>query len=269
MFKYIQNLFNKLKPIEALNVGTDLGGKFKPTIVMLHGIGATYKTWDVLNAELDTSKYRIIAIDLLGCGLSPRPKGCQYCVDDHVKYLRKTIKKLKIRRPFKIVGHSMGSIIAARYCRLYPSRIKEVFLLSLPIYFKDNKNVNFSHKRTDFYLKAYEFISQKKDLTIKYSKHVRNILRIKDGINIDEDSWDGFSRSLRNTIIKQNTFDDISNLKLPVHIIFGALDEFLVQENVFKLDKFKNVDITKLSGINHTITPRFAKSVAEIINKSY
>lgn len=269
MIKFFKDLFNRIKPIELLNIGFDSGGRNKPTIIMLHGIGATYQTWDILIKELDTEKYRIIAIDLLGSGGSPAPEGCKYYVEDHVRYLQRTIRKLHIKKPFKIVGHSMGSIITAHYCRLYPNDVKEVFLLSLPLYSKDSKNVNFSHKRTDLYLKAYEFIVNNKNLAIKSAKHARNILRIKDGIYVDDNSWDGFSNSLKNTIIKQKTYDDIENLTLPVNIIFGSLDELLVQENIYKLDKFKNVTITKLNGINHTINTRYAKSVAKIINDSY
>lgn len=139
MFKLLKAFSNRFKPIKSLHVGFDSGGRNKPTILMLHGIGATYQTWDILIKELDIEKYRIIAIDLLGSGKSPAPDGCEHYVDDHVKYLRKTIKKLRIRKPFKIVGHSMGSIIGARYCRLYPIGISEAFMLSLPIYSKDNK----------------------------------------------------------------------------------------------------------------------------------
>ena len=269
MFESIKNFFNYLKPIKSLNVGFDSGGKNKPTIVMLHGIGATYKTWDILIKELVSDKYRIIAIDMLGSGKSPTPKNCQYTIDDHTKYLRKTIKKLNIRKPFKIVGHSMGSIITAHYCRLYPKVVSEVFMLSLPIYFKDDDNANFSNNRTDLYLKAYEFLSQQKDLTIKYSKHARNILRIKEGIYVDEESWDGFSNSLKNTIIKQNVYDDIKNINIPINIIYGSLDQLLVQENVNKLNEFDNVKITKLTGVNHVINKRFAKSVAKMICESY
>jgi len=269
MLRSIKDFFNYLKPIKPLNVGFDSGGRNKPTILMLHGIGATHQTWDILIQELDADKYRIIAIDLLGSGDSPAPKGCEYNVDDHTKYLRKTIKKLKIRGSFKMVGHSMGSIIIARYCNLYPRSISEVFLLSPPVYFKDDENSNFSNKRTDFYLKAYELLSQQKDFAIKYSKHIRNILRIKDGIIVDEKSWDGFSCSLKNTIIRQNVYENIKNINIPTNIIYGSLDQFLVQKNVNKLDEFDNVRVTRLVGINHVISKRFAKSVADIINNSY
>lgn len=269
MLSFIKNFFDRIKPIQSLNVGYDSGRRGKPVIIMLHGIGATNQTWDVLINELDVSKYRIITIDLLGAGKSPSPDGCNYYVNDHVKYINKTIKKLHVRRPFMIVGHSMGSIIAAHYCRLYSKDVDRAILLSLPIYSKENQNIKFSHKRTDLYIKAYEFLINNKDLAIKTAKHARNVLRIKDGIFVDDSSWDGFSKSLKNTIIKQKTYDDIEKLSIPIHIIFGALDELLVQENIFELDKFKNVTITKLSGINHMINPRYAKYVAKVIDEIY
>ena len=267
MFKFVKKVFYRLGLIKILNVGFDSAGRDKPTIVMLHGIGATYRTWDGLIKELSADEYRLIAIDLLGFGDSPMPVDCEYNVESHVKYLRKTLKKLKIKKPFKIVGHSMGSIIAAHYCHLYPKDIQAAYLLSLPIYSKGDKDSAISNKLTDFYLKAYKLISQKKDFAIKYSKHFRNILRIKDGLLVDEKTWHSFSLSLQNTIIRQHVYYDIKNAKLPVHIIFGSLDEFLIQENVYKLEKFKNVTITKLAGVNHTINKRYAKSVASIIGE--
>jgi len=251
-------------------VAFDSGGKNKPTIVLLHGIAATSKTWNSLIKELDTDKYRIIALDLLGFGESPKPIICEYDVNDHVASVHKTIKKLKIKKPYKMVGHSMGAIILARYGRLYPREIKELYLLSLPLYPKDSElHTNISRTRTDFYLNAYEFLSQNKDFTINNSQILRKLLRIDDGIDVNESNWNSFSLSLKNTIIKQNTYDDIKNIKLPVHIIYGAFDEFLVQETVNKLKVFDNVKITKLQAINHMVGSRFAKEIAKQITKNH
>jgi pimeloyl-ACP methyl ester carboxylesterase len=264
MFKFL-NIFT---PTRSLYVAFDSGGRRKPTVVLLHGIAATSKTWDLLIKELDTDAYRVIALDLLGFGKSPKPVACGYNVDDHVASVHKTLKKLRVRKPYKIVGHSMGAIISARYCRQYPKEIKEVYLLSLPLYLKDSElHTNISRTRTDFYLKAYEFLSQNKDFTIKNSQIIRKLLRIDDGIEVTEENWNSFRLSLKNTIIKQDAYNDIKNTKLPVRIIYGTLDEFLVQKIVDKLATFKNVKITKLQTINHMVGSRFAKEVARQITK--
>jgi len=266
MYRLFQKIVGLFKLTPGLHVGFDSGGQNKPVIIMLHGIGATYHTWDGLIKELSADRYRIIALDLLGFGDSPMPADCEYTVEDHAKYVRRTIKKLKVKKPFILVGHSMGSIISAHYCRVYPNDVRRAYLLSLPIYSKVEKNLKVSNVLNDVYIKAYNLISQKKDFAIKYSKHLRNLLRIEDGLNVDEKTWHSFSLSLQNTIIRQHVYFDIKNTDTPIHIIFGSLDEFLVNENVNKLGIFKHVKITKLPAVNHTINSRFAKSVATIIN---
>jgi len=137
MFKFLKYLINTLKPIQSLYVAYDSGGRQKPTIILLHGIAATSKTWVPLIKELNTDTHRIIAIDLLGFGKSIKPTDCKYTVDDHTMYIRKTIKNLRIKGKYKIVGHSMGAIIAAHYCNLFPGDISKAYLLSSPLYRDD------------------------------------------------------------------------------------------------------------------------------------
>lgn len=266
MFSFLKRIIDRLRPIQPLHVAFDSGDKYKPTIVLLHGIAATSSTWDLLIKELDTKIYRVVALDLLGFGLSPKPKNCKYTVDDHVNYVHKTLIKLKISPPYKIIGHSMGSIISARYCLRYPKGIKQIYLLSLPLYLKDNTLHNIiSRKQTDFYLNAYQFISQNKKFTITNSQRLRKLFRINDGMKINESTWNSFRLSLLNTIINQDTYSDIESIKIPVHIIYGNMDQFLIQDSVGKLAKFENVKITKLLAIDHTIGSRFAKEVAKLI----
>lgn len=266
MSEFIKLFLNKLKPIKLLHVAFDSGGKRKPTIILLHGIAATSNTWNPLIKELDLKKYRVVSIDLLGFGQSPKPFDCKYTIEDHIKYIRKTIKKLKITKPYKIVGHSMGSIIAARYGRMYFEEIDKLYLLSLPLYFKDDElHTKISRKHTDLFLKIYDFISQKKKFTISSSQNLRKFLRINDGIEVNDETWDSFRLSLKNTIIKQNTYDDINNIIVPIEIIYGALDQFMVQENISKLAIFSNINVTRLNFVDHSIGARFAKKVSEII----
>lgn len=265
MFKFLKYLINTLKPIQPLYVAFDLGDRRKPTIVLLHGIAATSKTWVPLIKELKTDTHRIIAIDLLGFGKSIKPTYCNYTVDDHTMYIRKTIKKLRIKGKYKIVGHSMGSIIAAHYCILFPGDISKAYLLSLPLYLDDPELNIIAQKRKDLYMKAYEFILQNKDSTINNLQFLRKLLRIEDGIDVNEENWNSFKLSLQNTIIIQDAYNDIKNSTIPTQIIYGAFDEFLVPESIDKLAKFNHVTVTKLPAVNHLLGSRFASVVAKRI----
>ena len=266
MFRYLKNIINKLKPLELLHVAFDSGDTNKPTIIFLHGIAATSSTWNPIIQEIDANSYRVIAIDLLGFGLSPKPVNCDYGVYDHVAYVHKTIKKLNVKKPYKIVGHSMGSIISAKYCLKYPKEIDSAFLLSPPIYINgDETQTAIARTQTDFFLILYRFISQKKGFTIAYSQHLRKLLRLKSGMEVDEENWNSFRLSLKNTIIHQNTFRDIIMIKKPVKIIYGSMDEFLVQNSINNLAGLNHVTVTRLIAVDHSINGRFAKeAIAQI-----
>lgn len=268
MFKFLKKFLNIFKQHEKLFVAYDSGGNNKPTIVLLHGIAATSKSWEFLINELDTKKYRVIALDLLGFGQSPKPTDRIYDVFDHVKCINNTLDELNISQPFMLIGHSMGSIIALHYTRQYPHKVGKLFLLSLPLYTKstDLSLSALARKQTDLYLNAYQFLSQKKNFSIKYSKKIRDFLHLNDGIDINENNWNAFRQSLINTVVKQNVLEDIKSINKPIQIIYGALDSLLVQENIIKLAKeVKNVNIIKVPLVHHLVDARFAKSVAHQI----
>lgn len=163
----------------------------------------------------------------------------------------------------------MGAIVAAHYYTVYPSGIKHMYLLSPPIYIKnDDTQSIFSRTRTDLYLEAYKFLSEKKKFTINNSQLLRNLLSIKDGIDVNEGNWDSFRLSLMNTIVKQDTYNEITNAKIPVSIIFGSMDEFLISESIDRLSKFRHITIKKLVAINHIVGKRFAKEVVRLITST-
>lgn len=270
MLSLFKKIFSIFKPAKLLNVEFDNGDVNKKTIVLLHGIAASTATWEFLIKEIGLNDYRVIGIDLLGFGKSPKPTYCDYSVDDHIKYLRKTLKKLSIKKPYMMIGHSMGAIITAKYCSLYKNDINHAYLLSMPLYVKNNsEKKNIFDAQTDMYMKAYDFMTQNKDFTMKYSQVISKLLHLENILDINEENWHSFRKSLKNTIMNQNTYEDIKKIDIPLRIIFGTLDEFLVQGFYDKLATTKNISITKIFAMNHSINLRYAKIIAKQIRKEY
>lgn len=259
---YLYKIIQQLKSISASSVAFDRGKSYVATIVLVHGIAATSDTWRILLDSIDLDRYRVIAVDLLGHGHSPAPN-CEYTVDDFVKSIHKTIHHLHLRQPFIIVGHSMGSIIAARYGRLYPRQLISEYLLSLPLYPRENAfHSRSSRKYTDAYLNVYDFLLNNKDFTIRTAQRVRKLMRLGDGIDINEGNWDVFYKSLKNTIIDQDTYSDIrATKKLPISIIYGGMDQFLVSENIEKINLQPNVRIKKISVADHRVDARICREL--------
>ncbi len=78
-------------------------GEVTDTIVFLHGIGGTSRYWKNRVLPL-TTNYRLILIDLLGYGQSPKP-WAKYTVDRHVEEIYQVLHE---HESLTIVGHSFG-----------------------------------------------------------------------------------------------------------------------------------------------------------------
>src|SRR6185295_7411703 len=91
-----------------LHVAGDSGSG--PVVVMIHGIASSSVTWQNVVPLLEP-RHRCIRIDLLGFGGSPAPADADYTLEEHVAAIARTIRSLRLREPFVLVGHSMGGLI--------------------------------------------------------------------------------------------------------------------------------------------------------------
>lgn len=98
-----------------------------PPLFMIHGIGASRRSWDGLVKEL-RSKFRCIAYDLRGHGRSPMTP-VPFALDDLVGDLEALRAELGIERAH-FIGHSLGGMIGPAYARRYPQHVETLGLLS-------------------------------------------------------------------------------------------------------------------------------------------
>lgn len=250
----------------TLNVTFDEGGKGKPTIVFLHGLAATSATWEPIRNKIDRTKHRIIAMDLLGFGDSKSPKNCQFTVQEHTKYVRNTLNKLGVKKPFKLVGHSMGSIISVHYAANWPKELHAVYLISPPLYITDNRLTTARAKReTKILFKAYEYFRGNKSFTVKNAQRLRKVLRIDDGIDVTDSNWDAFQSSLLNTIENQNTYEEIKKSRTQFFLIYGNFDEFTIKDNLDRVSELANVHRTIVKGVDHVVGNKLSEEIAKTL----
>ncbi len=252
---------------ETLEITFDRGPKDAPAIVLIHGIAATSKTWLELKELFDYEDQRIIALDLLGFGKSPSPKHASYSSNEQCRYIRRTLKKAGVKKPFTIVGHSMGSIIAANYAALWPKELTEtIYLVSLPLYIKPSKNQPTNIKwQTNIYHSAYGFFLKNREFTIKGAQQIRKLLKLKDGIDVREDNWHSFRLSLKNCIEDQETYLQILESAKKFKIICGKLDEFAVKPALKLVGKQDNVQEIYVPGADHVIGKKMARAIRKEI----
>ncbi|CAI5940428.1 unnamed protein product [Closterium sp. NIES-64] len=56
---------------------------------------------------------RVVAVDLLGWGKSPKPRDCDYSIEEHVSWIERTVIAPLNISTFHVVGHSMGCLVGA------------------------------------------------------------------------------------------------------------------------------------------------------------
>lgn len=81
-----------------------------PPLVLLHGFGATLFTWRFLVEPLAAS-HRVICVDLLGFGASPKPRDADYSVRAQSMRIEALLTELRLSNPV-LIGHSFGGAVA-------------------------------------------------------------------------------------------------------------------------------------------------------------
>lgn len=85
--------------------------------IMLHGLGGTAQSWELVAGHLQHTDFQWLAIDMRGHGLSDNPaKG--YTLSTYSRDLFALVEHIGAKR-FVLVGHSLGGYLALEYARRY------------------------------------------------------------------------------------------------------------------------------------------------------
>lgn len=90
-------------------------------LLLVHGITTWSFIWEGLMPIL-AQRYRVLALDLLGCGDSSKPLDQSYALKDHASRIKRFIDALGLG-PLHYIGHDLGGgigqIMAVRYPGLF------------------------------------------------------------------------------------------------------------------------------------------------------
>ncbi len=204
----------------------------KLTVVLLHGIGANSLTWakalTYLKGTTSMKDIRFVCYDWLGFGRSKKSKKLEYNYTEQLTALENSLEKLKATSPIVLVGHSMGTLLAATYSKNHKRQIKELILISPAIFSRDE----------------IKYLSANAEQTPFYQKIDKKILEDRAFVN-----------SMTNIVFNeknQKTFEDLS---MKTTFIYGENDIMISQKNVEYLLKKnkKNITGVKTTG-RHSVT---------------
>lgn len=110
-----------------LNVAVG-GEAHAPTIVLVHGLGSTWRFWRPLLAPL-ANHFRVVAIDAPGFGRSDLLDGDRYDLGAAASRIVRALDELDVERAM-LVGHSFGGGLVGRTTVDHPTRVDRLAMLA-------------------------------------------------------------------------------------------------------------------------------------------
>lgn len=219
--------------------GRDLQTAKKPkaTIVLLHGINSSTAMWEPLAKKLP-KQTRVIAIDLLGFGDSPRTSWPSYQVRVQARSVAATLFLMKIRGPVIVVGHSLGALVAIDFARRYPLMTRQLILVSPPLYDIEREPESGIAYRPRLLLRdIHTAISAHPEMVTKLIGLASQYKLFNRGFDASKIDTSIFLGTLESAIINQTSMRDLIRLRQPVTVVTGKLDPFVSEPTVKRLSK--------------------------------
>jgi pimeloyl-ACP methyl ester carboxylesterase len=118
---------SKYITVGGLKIAYKRVGEGEP-ILLIHGITTSSFIWRNMQPGL-SKNYDVIAVDLLGCGLSSKDLSADYSIKNQASILAELIQKLKLGK-VHIAGHDIGGGIAQIMAVKFPQLILDMVLIN-------------------------------------------------------------------------------------------------------------------------------------------
>jgi cis-3-alkyl-4-acyloxetan-2-one decarboxylase len=242
----------------AVRIDTRTSG---PIVVLLHGLNSDATDWQPVIDDFPMD-YRIIAVDLLGYGESPKPIDIDYSCADHVAALHGTLGELDLCEPFLLVGYSLGGDIALNYAAKYPEEVRRLFLLSTPFYLPaeefEKKSFSFHYMQQSAQEWAWKLVRSVPDDYTKLFSQIdtegtalhgvaAGVMRTADV----ERAWTIMGKQLGNAIQGVDFPANLPKITMPTVFALGVRDPIVRQDLVPALRRLKpDMEVRRIQGLN-------------------
>jgi len=252
----------------VLHVRGDLKiGTPKVTIVFLHGLGGSGGMWQSVIDTLKVKDARIITLDLVGFGKSPKPKWATYSAGLQAKSLRLTLVKLFITGKVIIIGHSLGSLVAIEALRRYPYLAKALVLCSPPLYIAPGSDTALIRPERVL-RRLFTVVESNTDQLVAVSKFATKYkIAVNKSFNVTHKNVDIFLNTLHAAISNQTAMNDITKLRVPVEIMYGLVDPLVIGANLKTVAKKNSKIHINTIAAGHEVIGSYEKPLTRVIQK--
>lgn len=237
----------------------------RASVLLIHGIGTSSDVWDKITAKLPAD-INVATVDLLGFGLSPRPRWAVYDAQLQARAVASTYRKLRRRGPVIIVGHSLGALVAVELAKLYPSMARSLVLCSPPFYTADTKARTVAANQK-ILTSIYGAVQAHPDQFMKISRIAAKYNLINRAFTVDDDNVHAYMSALEASVVNQTAYDDIQKLRIPITIAYGTLDAVVIAKHFKRLAKTMPNITTKSVVAAHELRGPYISVVTNLITR--
>lgn len=249
-------------------------------IVLLHGLFADGTQW-IKIVDLLKHDYRVIVVDLLGHGRSPRPKDASYTPQEHMRALRNALESIDATNDLTLVGYSMGGAVALTYSATYPESVEQLYLISSPFYLQPDQMIAARYAASVIVTKLSAFFYRHVESLLGEHKPLEAVVRYGDSSNKFHKMIGANDNKLDATVIQKcikelvREFDYVGTLtkvKAPTTFYAGKKDPFIVQGQLYALRQFSPyIDIQRLDiiKVDHMLVQNLPKEIVSLITRNH
>lgn len=250
---------------------TEVYGSGETTLVFVAGLGGTTRYWRERIQGLE-SDYRVVLVDLLGFGQSPKP-WTQYSVDRQVNELRTVLAPFD---PVSMVGHSLGALLTVAYAARYPDRVRNIVVMAMPYFGSQARAYQYFRTGpvkggvfyTNIFLTMLACIISRRVLGWLLPYVLRQVPR-EVAEDLVKHTWRSSTSSLWEVVYRYDVAMDLARLphRIAVLFIHGDLDLMAPVETIERLvAKDTRWRLALMPGVDHHPFLRDPQACLTLIN---
>lgn len=236
------------------------------SVIFLHGTSATSETWRVTIRQFsklnELKNVNFYALDLLGFGKSLKSNWLDYDYHDYNQALENTMKRLKIKTPVVLVGHSMGSLILANFANNFNTKFKiaGLILVSPPLLMSNELAKLPDKVYTRSYGSLQKLAQEEPALMV-----VANLIQRFSSFRGKYLTTPAFGRSMEQIILNKGNYQMFRKLKTPTLIIHGHFDPLVMRSNLKRIaDENRHVRFVSVMGHHDVSSAKRTKILIEL-----
>lgn len=256
---------SRFAQVNGLDVHYKESGSGEPTLILLHGFGASLFSWREVLAPLAQSS-RVIAYDRPAFGLTDRPMPGEwqavnpYSTRGNLELLMGLMDSLGVEKAV-LVGNSAGGTLAVQAAMQYPQRVEALILVNPAL---QGGGSPLNRFRAFFDTPQMEFIgiqgaraiqTQGEDLiTAAWHDPEKITESVREGYRkpLQLDNWDRALWEFTKASEPQDLSGALSQLEMPVLLLAGDDDRIIpTAQTIAAADQAKNVQLKIFTACGH------------------